>query len=104
VNEVKKLTDKELASLEDSCSGVAHDWDGRVTITQDSTGVLDFKLFNEEDELEAHFTASWACTFEGANREVKIYAFFDEMTDDPDLAKPKYLELVPRGILGMMGF
>ncbi len=101
MNEVRKLDNTELAFLDEACNRVAHNnWDGHVSIEQSEQGVLDFKSYSEEDELEAHYTATWASTIEVKDGECRIYAFFNELDDS---AKPVYISLVPVCIVGLLG-
>lgn len=101
MNEIKKLDNTELALLDESCNAIAHNnWDGHVSIEQHDDGVLDFKSYSDEDELEGHYTAKWASTlpFEG---DVKVYAFFNELSHEE--GHPVYISLVPVCIMGLLG-
>ena len=101
MNEVRKLDNTDLAVLDEACNSIAHNgWDGHVSVEQDDMGTLDFKSFNEEDELESHYTATWAATIQVRDGESRIYAFFNEQEED---ANPVYISLVPVCIMGLLG-
>lgn len=94
------LDDKDLETLQESCSAVANqNWDGHVAVAQDPDGVLQLTLYSEDDEVEAHWTARPCGDFEGHS----LY-LFKEAGGQPERGyRGVVMTLVPVAICGMLG-
>lgn len=90
------LTPKGLKELREACSAIANsNWDSAVTVEQDETGFLTFKLWNEDEDLVAHWTAIFAGEVDGR----QIFSFKNVLDVSHTGA---VCSLTPAAICGLM--
>lgn len=97
---MKRLTDKEVESLRESCAAIAHlNWDGGCLVEQKDDGSLTIQTTNEDEEVESTLHARFLGEYETV--EMGSHDLWALRTDEMDTEIVS--TLVPSMIMGLMG-